>query len=443
MFVPSMATGMAAEQLARVFGTEEDPVNCAFYFKVGVCRNGDKCTRKHNRPTSSQTLLLLHMYTNPPEALLIANDEPWDEPMYDKAQQHLELFYHEVFLELANYGEIEDVVVVDNVADHQIGNVYVKYYYEEDAERALKGLLGRWYGGKLIQAEYTTVTDFREARCRAFHETRCNRQGQCKFLHIKHVPKAIKRRVCREMYDEHPEYAGKLKKVKKADKSPPRAGGDLPYDPLEMPSDRGHGGKMYPPPREDRGGREDAPRSMAIADISRDDRAYDAGHSGRDRDRDRDRDRRRDRDRDRRKDDYDPLDAPEVEPRRDRGRGDSRDRDRKRNRDPEDDGAGDRDRRRDRDRDRDRDGGAAAERTEIAVEGERYTDPVTGEEFIRQRKRRTHQKTKAFEELVKKGHGKESEAGGESKRSFRESADGDDNGRRDKGEYRPKADQLA
>jgi len=197
-----------AEQLARIFGTEEDRVNCPFYFKIGACRNGDQCNRLHNRPTMSQTLLLSHMYPNTPEALALANDEPWDDDMYDRAQQHLEAFYIEVFLELANYGEIEDVVVVDNLCDHLIGNVYVKYYHEEDAERALGKLTGRFYSGKLIQAEYTTVSDFREARCRAFHETRCNRGAYCNFLHIKHIPKAIKRRVVREMYDEHPEYLG-------------------------------------------------------------------------------------------------------------------------------------------------------------------------------------------------------------------------------------------
>merc|ERR1712087_331613 len=207
--------GRMAEQLARIFGTEEDRVNCPFYFKIGACRNCDQCNRLHNRPTMSQTLLLSHMYPNTPEALALANDEPWDDDMYDRAQQHLEAFYIEVFLELANYGEIEDVVVVDNLCDHLIGNVYVKYYHEEDAERALGKLTGRFYSGKLIQAEYTTVSDFREARCRAFHETRCNRGAYCNFLHIKHIPRAIKRRVVREIYDEHPEYLGQTSSKKK------------------------------------------------------------------------------------------------------------------------------------------------------------------------------------------------------------------------------------
>jgi len=212
-----------AEQLARIFGTEEDRVNCPFYFKIGACRNGDQCNRLHNRPTMSQTLLLSHMYPNTPEALALANDEPWDDDMYDRAQQHLEAFYIEVFLELANYGEIEDVVVVDNLCDHLIGNVYVKYYHEEDAERALGKLTGRFYSGKLIQAEYTTVSDFREARCRAFHETRCNRGAYCNFLHIKHIPKAIKRRVVREMYDEHPEYLGSTRGAAKEKKEKKRS----------------------------------------------------------------------------------------------------------------------------------------------------------------------------------------------------------------------------
>jgi len=211
-----------AEHLARIFGTEEDRVNCPFYFKIGACRNGDQCPRQHNRPTASQTLLLAHMYHNTPESLQIAQEEPWDDEMYDRSQEHLELFYEEVFLELANYGEIEDMICVDNVSDHMLGNVYVKYYSEEDSERALQKLTGRYYGGRLIQAEFSPVTDFREARCRAFHESRCHRGGYCNFMHIKHIPKAVKRRLVREMYEEHQEYLGNDERDRKKDHRPRR-----------------------------------------------------------------------------------------------------------------------------------------------------------------------------------------------------------------------------
>lgn len=156
-------------------------------------------------------MLLPHLYPNLPESMAIANDDEWDDEMYARAQEHVEAFFEEVFLELANYGEIEDLVVLDNVSEHMVGNVYVKYYTDEAAEKAIRGLAGRFYGGRLVQAEYTPVSDFREARCRAFHETRCARGGLCNFMHIKHIPKAMKRRVVREMYDEHPEFHGQPK----------------------------------------------------------------------------------------------------------------------------------------------------------------------------------------------------------------------------------------
>ena len=48
----------------------------------------------------------------------------------------------------------------------QVGNVYVKFRREEDAEKAVKELNNRWFGGRPIYAELSPVTDFREACCR-------------------------------------------------------------------------------------------------------------------------------------------------------------------------------------------------------------------------------------------------------------------------------------
>lgn len=192
----------------RFFLNDEDRINCPFYFKIGACRNGERCNRAHVKPTASHTVLINHLYPSLPESITIANDEDWDDDTYARAQEHIEHFFEEVFLEMAKYGEIEDMVVLDNVSEHMVGNVYIKYYNESDAAKCLNGLTNRFYGGQLIQAEYTPVTDFREARCRAFHETRCARGGLCNFMHVKHVPKAVKRRVVREMYDEHPAFTG-------------------------------------------------------------------------------------------------------------------------------------------------------------------------------------------------------------------------------------------
>jgi splicing factor U2AF subunit len=70
--------------------------------------------------------------------------------------------------------------------------VYVKYVAEEDAAECLKALHGRWYNGAQIQAEYSPVTEFREARCRQFDETGCNRGPWCNFMHMKGTPRDLK-----------------------------------------------------------------------------------------------------------------------------------------------------------------------------------------------------------------------------------------------------------
>lgn len=42
-----------------------------------------------------------------------------------------------MFEELAQFGELENVNVCDNLADHMVGNVYVKFREEEAAAKAL------------------------------------------------------------------------------------------------------------------------------------------------------------------------------------------------------------------------------------------------------------------------------------------------------------------
>lgn len=58
--------------------------------------------------------------------------------------------------------------VCDNLGDHLVGNVYVKFKYEEDAEKAVQALNNRWFNGRPIHAELSPVTDFREACCRQY-----------------------------------------------------------------------------------------------------------------------------------------------------------------------------------------------------------------------------------------------------------------------------------
>eukprot|EP00210_Caulerpa_lentillifera_P000725 g702.t1 len=184
-----------AEHLASIFGTEKDRVNCPFYFKIGACRHGDRCSRLHNKPTISQTLLLTNMYQNP---ALSAPPGPDGLPQSvdpKTSQEHFEDFYEDVFEELAYYGELENLNVCDNLADHMVGNVYAKFADEEAAAKALQALQGRFYAGRPILAEFSPVTDFREATCRQFEENTCARGGYCNFMHLKDISRDLRKRL--------------------------------------------------------------------------------------------------------------------------------------------------------------------------------------------------------------------------------------------------------
>lgn len=127
------------------------------------------------------------MYPNPQAAPLIdAQGNPLEfDPEFLK--EHFEEFYEDVFDELSKYGRIEELNVCDNIAEHMLGNVYVKYSLEEEALKALRALKGRFYAGRVLTPEFSPVTDFKEARCKQFEQTTCERGGNCNFMHLKRI----------------------------------------------------------------------------------------------------------------------------------------------------------------------------------------------------------------------------------------------------------------
>jgi len=67
----------------------------------------------------------------------------------EELQKHFDLFYEDFFIEVAKYGEVEKMKVCDNVGDHLVGNVYIRYRYEEDALKAVEDLNNRFYAGNI------------------------------------------------------------------------------------------------------------------------------------------------------------------------------------------------------------------------------------------------------------------------------------------------------
>ncbi|EKE42803.1 hypothetical protein ENUP19_0319G0030 [Entamoeba nuttalli] len=170
-----------AQDLASIHGTEKDKVNCAFFFKIGACRHGDSCTRNHFQPEISRTILLTHLYDNP---YIHKEESSMTEDEKKKIKKDFNIFYEDIFNELAKHGEIDEMLVCRNLSEHMTGNVYVRFRDEKNASEAMKFLLARYYAGRMIQPSYSHVTDFKEARCKQYESGECDRHGFCNFLHV-------------------------------------------------------------------------------------------------------------------------------------------------------------------------------------------------------------------------------------------------------------------
>ncbi len=112
-----------ADYLASIFGTEKDKVNCSFFFKIGACRHGEHCSKLHNKPTFSQTLLLKNLYLSLENSSQKA-DKSFiaDDITEERIQEHFDDTFEELFVELEKkYGDIEEMNICDNLSEHLAG----------------------------------------------------------------------------------------------------------------------------------------------------------------------------------------------------------------------------------------------------------------------------------------------------------------------------------
>lgn len=155
---------------------------CTFYQKIGACRHGEKCSRRHVKPTESNTILLANLYQAHKKGEVSGKAEP--AAVFDQ-------FYADVFMKAATQGEVESMVVCENENFHLIGNVYVRFTSLAAASKAVMTLNQEWYGGKPVYCDLLPVTSFHEAKCRAHDTNSCDRGGLCNFMHV--------RRPCNEL----------------------------------------------------------------------------------------------------------------------------------------------------------------------------------------------------------------------------------------------------
>lgn len=58
--------------------------------QIGACRHGDRCSRKHQRPVHSQTILLSNVYQNP-------GMDPHCKMTEKELQDDFDMFYEDMY----------------------------------------------------------------------------------------------------------------------------------------------------------------------------------------------------------------------------------------------------------------------------------------------------------------------------------------------------------
>lgn len=221
-------------QLRNNVNGRENLVVCLFYTRIGACRHGENCSKKHIRPNSSNTIMLANLYQNPKvkksnntdngsEQLIpasesgkteveMANEEEPQEDKEEKLQQQKEVeesevdpteeeiqeyfdqFYADVFVHISQMRPIYKLSVCENQNDHLNGNVYVQFFSEEDAGFVNRQLNSEWFNERPVYSELSPVSDFEEAHCRAYDNGGCDRGGRCNYMHV--------RQPTEELFDE-------------------------------------------------------------------------------------------------------------------------------------------------------------------------------------------------------------------------------------------------
>ncbi|XP_046465658.1 U2 small nuclear ribonucleoprotein auxiliary factor 35 kDa subunit-related protein 2 [Neodiprion pinetum] len=176
------------EVLREVTNSQPGKEPCPFFSKTGACRYGDTCSRNHQRLALSRVLLIPGFYSH---FSLEKNSAEYDTDIAlefggSETRHHFREFYNDVVPELETFGRIKTLKCCRNTEIHLRGNMYVEYYEERAAARALRSLKGRWYAGRQLNCEFANVQSWRNAICGM---PKCPKGRSCNFLHTFRNPR--------------------------------------------------------------------------------------------------------------------------------------------------------------------------------------------------------------------------------------------------------------
>ncbi|CAG4968188.1 unnamed protein product [Colias eurytheme] len=160
---------------------------CPFFFKTGCCRFSDECSRNHQYPGISKTLLATNFYVHFGLENAIVNEKDSDimlEYEDSETNKHYEEFFYDVLPEFQKYGEVIQFKVCNNYERHLRGNTYIEYADIRSAVQAYRALHARWYGGKQISLQFCNIYSWKRAICGLELRNRCPKGNSCNFLHV-------------------------------------------------------------------------------------------------------------------------------------------------------------------------------------------------------------------------------------------------------------------
>lgn len=159
--------GATPEHLLGTLETNPNRAVCLFFEKTGVCRFFDACSRNHIRPRISRIILIPNFFSH----ISIENSENEhgsDSTLeFEKAETYFAYreFFYDVIKELEKFGPIKVFKTCNNHEAHLRGNVYVEFSETRSALKCFRQTNGRWYGGKQISVQFSSIPSWKRAIC--------------------------------------------------------------------------------------------------------------------------------------------------------------------------------------------------------------------------------------------------------------------------------------
>lgn len=167
---------------------------CPFFSKTGMCRFGNVCSRHHEHPSISNTIVIPNFYNHFGLGKALRDEFNSDTSLeYEDKEiyQHFCEFQKDVLAELQMFGKMVQLKVCSNYQAHLRGNVYVQYTTQKEAVRAYLKLQGRWYDGRQLACHFVSIPSWRSAICGLFQQKKCPKGRNCNFLHVFRDPNGL------------------------------------------------------------------------------------------------------------------------------------------------------------------------------------------------------------------------------------------------------------